>query len=79
GGFLMISMLFYMAVFLLLWGSSVDRHQIGFLPFALPMLALGLYRLRNLKGFVLSLMICYNLLFIVYSIFENYIEIQYLM
>jgi hypothetical protein len=79
GGFLMISMLFYMAVFLLLWGSSVDRHQIGFLPFALPMLALGLYRLKNLKGFVLSLLLCYNLLFIVYSIFENYIEIQYLM
>lgn len=75
---LSICVTFYFSIFLLLWGSSVDRHQIGFLPFAIPILTLGFLRFQHLKGFILSLMISYNLLFIVYSIFENSIEFEHL-
>lgn len=68
----------YFALPLLLWGSSIDRHQIGFLPLAVPIIAIGLSRLQKVRIPVLWLMFFYNILFLFYSVLENTIEMQYL-
>jgi hypothetical protein len=62
---------FYVSTFLLLWGSSVDRHQIGFLPFAVPLLSLAIGHYQKLLKPILILLLLYNLLFIFYAVVDN--------
>ncbi len=63
---------FYFMIFLLLWGSAVDRHQIGFVALYAPFLLLFVSNFKNKAFYVtssLSLLFMYNIIFI----FNKYI------
>jgi hypothetical protein len=62
---------FYLSSFFLLWGSSIDRHQIGFLPFAVPLISLALAQYQKLVKPIHILLLLYNLLFIFYAVSDN--------
>jgi len=67
----LILFIFYLSSFFLLWGSSIDRHQIGFLPFAVPLISLALAQYQKLLKPILILLLLYNLLFIFYAVVDN--------
>jgi len=67
----LILFIFYLSSFVLLWGSSIDRHQIGFLPFAVPLISLALAQYQKLLKPILILLLLYNLLFIFYAVVDN--------
>ena len=67
----LILFIFYLSSFFLLWGSSIDRHQIGFLPFAVPLISLAIAQYQKLLKPILILLLLYNLLFIFYAVVDN--------
>lgn len=67
----------YAAVFILLWGSSVERHQIGFLPLAIPLIGLAFSQYQRLRHSILILLLLYNLCFIFYAVADNHAEAEH--
>lgn len=67
----------YAAVFILLWGSSVERHQIGFLPLAIPLIGLAFSKYHKLRQSILILLLLYNLCFIFYAVADNHADAEH--
>jgi hypothetical protein len=66
----LIFMIFYFSIFLLLWRSQVSRHQISFIIFLIPIVAVSLRSVKNWKPITnisLFFLFIYDLLFLINS------------